>query len=36
METFRRFSRNYRALEIEELWDYDREFDYTVEMEEWG
>ena len=30
METARRFSRNYRDMEIEELWDYDREFDYII------
>jgi len=30
METVRHFSRNYRAMELEELWNYDRDFDYTV------
>ena len=36
MDTVRRFSRVYRAMELEELWNYDRVFDYTVNSpEEW-
>ena len=34
METARRFSRSYREMELEELWDYDREFDYIIESRE--
>ena len=30
METFRHFKRDYRSRELEELWDYDRNIDYTV------
>jgi hypothetical protein len=30
MDTVRHFSRAYRAMELEELWNYDRIFDYTV------
>jgi len=30
MDTVRHFSRTYRAMELEELWNYDRDFDYTV------
>ena len=30
METARFFSRNYRAMELEELWDYDREYSNVV------
>ena len=33
METVRHFRRNYRPVELEELWDYDRDIDYTVEIE---
>ena len=35
METFRFFKRNYRAMEPDELWDYDREFDKIETNEEW-
>jgi len=31
METFRFFNRNYRSMEPDELWNYDRDIDYTVE-----
>jgi hypothetical protein len=34
IDTVRRFSRNYRAAELEELWDYDRDFDYTVNVQD--
>ena len=34
METFRFFSRNYRQMELEELWDFDREYDRIVTVEE--
>jgi len=30
MDTVRHFRPVYRAMELEELWDYDRDFDYTV------
>jgi hypothetical protein len=30
MDTVRHFRRNYRAVELEELWNYDRDIDYTV------
>ena len=33
METVRYFSRNYRQMEIEELWDYDREYARVVRNE---
>jgi hypothetical protein len=33
-DTVRHFRRNYRAMELEELWDYDRDFDYTVNLDE--
>lgn len=34
MDTFRFFNKVYRAVEIEELWDYDRNIEYTVSNEE--
>ena len=34
METFRFFKRNYRAMEIDELWDYDRDFDRIEENQD--
>ena len=34
MDTVRHFSRSYRAMELEELWNYDRDFDYTVDNPE--
>ena len=34
METFRHFKRSYRPVELEELWDYDRDIDYTLTNEE--
>ena len=34
MDTVRHFSRVYRAMELEELWNYDRDFDYTVDNPE--
>jgi hypothetical protein len=34
MDTVRHFSRVYRAMELEELWNYDRDFDYTVNAPE--
>jgi hypothetical protein len=30
MDTVRHFRRNYRPVELEELWDYDRDIDYTA------
>ena len=30
METVRHFRRQYRAVELEELWDFDRDYDYVV------
>jgi len=30
MDTVRYFSRAYRVMELEDLWNYDRDFDYTV------
>ena len=33
METVRHFSRNYRDMELEELWNYDRNVDYTYNQE---
>ena len=29
MDTARHFRRNYREMELEDLWDYDRDFDYA-------
>jgi hypothetical protein len=34
IDTVRRFSRSYRAAELEELWDYDRDFDYTESVQD--
>jgi hypothetical protein len=34
METVRYFSRAYRVMELEDLWNYDRDFDYTVDNPE--
>ena len=34
IDTFRHFKRDFRQTELEELWDYDREIDYTVTIEE--
>jgi len=34
MDTVRHFSRFYRDMELEELWNYDRDFDYTVDNPE--
>ena len=34
MDTVRYFSRAYRVMELEELWNYDRDFDYTVDNPE--
>ena len=34
METVRFFRRNYREMEQEELWDYDRDFESVVRNEE--
>jgi len=31
MDTVRRFSNTYRRMDLEELWDYDRNYDYTVD-----
>ena len=31
METIRHFRRNYRPVELEYLWNYDRDFDYTLD-----
>ena len=38
IDTVRHFRRAYRTVELEELWDYDRNIDYTVKVsgEEWG
>jgi len=33
-DTARFFRRNYRWMELEELWNYDRDFEYTVIIEE--
>jgi hypothetical protein len=30
METVRHFRRQYRAVELEDLWDFDRDYDYVV------
>jgi hypothetical protein len=32
IDTVRHFSRDYRDVELEELWDYDRDFDYTIDI----
>ena len=34
-ETVRRFKRSYGPAELEELWDYEREYEYDVEVDEW-
>jgi len=34
MDTVRHFSRAYRVMELEDLWNYDRDFDYTVNAPE--
>ena len=34
MDTARHFSRVYRSVELEDLWNYDRVFDYTVDNPE--
>jgi len=33
-DMYRHFRRNYRAMELEDLWNYDRDFDYTLKTEE--
>ena len=30
MDTFRRFRRPYRPMELEDLWNFDRDFEYVV------
>ena len=34
MDTARHFRRNYRPVELEDLWNYDRDIDYTLAIEE--
>ena len=37
METVRHFRRQYRAVELEDLWDFDRDYDYVVsDWEYWN
>jgi len=35
IDTIRRFNRNYRQVELEELWDYDRDIEYSVTVNDW-
>jgi hypothetical protein len=35
MDTVRFFRRNYRPVELEDLWDYDRDYERVVSVDDW-